>query len=87
MSPICDNCMASIRLFRKILKNLLNCASTRALSNMLTAGAIAPAVEQISSPVIGICPRSENLKFYVNYVSCNLLFVKVRSTGLVSNTM
>ena len=51
---------------------------------MLTAGAIAPAVEQIASPVTGICPRSENLKFYVNYVPCNLLFVKVRSTGLHS---
>ena len=47
---------------------------------MLTAGAIAPAVEQIASPVTGICPRSENLKFYVNYAPCNLLFVKVRST-------
>ena len=51
----------------------------------LTAGAIAPAVEQIASPVTGICPRSENLKFYVNYVPCNLLLVKVRSTGLVNN--
>ena len=50
---------------------------------MLTAGAIAPAVEQIASPVTGICPCSENLKFYVNYVPCNLLFVKF-STGLVS---
>ena len=54
----------------------------RALSNMLTAGAIAPAVEQIASPVTGICPRSENLKLYVNYVPCNLLFGKVRSIGL-----
>ena len=26
------------------------------------------AVEQIASPVTGICPRSENLKFYMNYV-------------------
>ena len=46
---------------------------TRVLSNMLTAGPIAPAVEQIASPVTDVCPRSENLKFYVNYVSCNLL--------------
>ena len=30
---------------------------------MLTAGAIAPAVEQIASPVTGIYPRSENLTF------------------------
>ena len=42
---------------------------------MLTAGAIAPTVEQIASPVTGICPCSENLKFYVNYVPCNLLLV------------
>ena len=35
---------------------------------MLTAGAIAPAVEHIAFPVTGICPRSENLKFYVNCV-------------------
>ena len=36
MSPICDNCMASLRLFGKFWKKiLLNCASTRALSNML----------------------------------------------------
>ena len=34
---------------------------------MLTAGAIAPAVEQIASPVTGICSRSENLNLYVNY--------------------
>ena len=39
----------------------------------LTAGAIAPVVEQIASPVTGICPRSENLKLYVNYVPSNLL--------------
>ena len=52
----------------------------------LTAGAIATTVEQIASPVTGICPRSENLKFYVNYVPYNLLLVKVRSTGLVNNT-
>ena len=39
---------------------------------MLTPGAIAPAVEQIASPVTGICPHSENLKFYVNYVPCKL---------------
>ena len=39
----------------------------RALSTMLTAGAIAPAVEQIASPVTGICSRSENLNLYVNY--------------------
>ena len=37
----------------------------RALSNMLTAGAITPSVEQIASPVTGICPCSENLKFFV----------------------
>ena len=53
---------------------------------MITAGAIAPAVEQITSPVTGICPRSENLKCYVNYVLCNLLFEKVRNIGLVNNT-
>ena len=29
---------------------------TRALSNMLTAGAISPAVEKISSPVTGVLP-------------------------------
>ena len=40
---------------------------------MLTGWAIAPAVKQIASPVTGICPRSDNLKFYVNYVPCNLL--------------
>ena len=45
----------------------------RALSNMLTAGEIAPAIEQIASPVTGICPRSENLKLYVNYVPCKPL--------------
>ena len=35
----------------------------RALSNMLTAGAIAPAVEQIASPVTGICPAVEAIYF------------------------
>ena len=53
----------------------------RALSNMLTAGAIAPAVEQIASPVTGICPRSENLKFYVIYVPCKLL-TWIKTIGL-----
>ena len=43
------------------------------LSNMLTAWAIAPAVEQIASPVTGICPRSENLNFNANYVPYKLL--------------
>ena len=46
----------------------------RALSKMLTAGVIFPAVEQIASPAVtGICLRSENLKLYVNYVPCNPL--------------
>ena len=54
--------------------------SPRALSYMLTAGAIAPVVEQIVSPGPAFSPRSENLKFDVNYVPCNLLFVKVRYT-------
>ena len=62
-----------------------NC-TRRALSNVLTSGTISPAVEQIASPVTGICPRSECVKFYVNYVPCNLLFEKGRSTGLVKNT-
>ena len=39
----------------------------------VTAGTIASADERIASPVAGICPRSETLKFYVNCVSCNLL--------------
>ena len=30
-------------------------------------------VEQIASPMTDICPHSENLKFYVNYVPCKLL--------------
>ena len=42
---------------------------------MLTAGAIAPAVEQIASPVTGICPRSGSLKLGENYVICQLLLV------------
>ena len=39
---------------------------SRASSNMLTGGAIAPAVEQIAPPpppVTKICPPSESLKF------------------------
>ena len=36
-------------------------------------GGNCPAVEQIASPVTGICPRIENLKCYVNHVHCNLL--------------
>ena len=35
----------------------------RASSNMLTGGAIAPAVEQIAPPVTKICPPSESLNF------------------------
>ena len=38
----------------------------------LTAGAIAPAVEQIAFPVTGICPAVKPLKLYANYVPYNL---------------
>ena len=40
---------------------------------MLTGEAISPAVEQIASPVTGICPRSGNLKLGENYVFWQLL--------------
>ena len=35
--------------------------------------AIAPAVDQLASPVTGIYSRMENLKFYVTHFPCNPL--------------
>ena len=56
----------------------------RALSNMLTAVEIAPAVEQIASPVtdISFAPQWKNLELYVNYVPCKLFIGLERTNGL-----